>query len=95
MKAHYNNLLLRNLYGQNVFQNDEVDKAFSRSPYMQKFGSELSRTQASTKSLGVDALMKGIETKLMEKGVYRGDNMILRMLIQSGMFDQVSKYLKK
>lgn len=93
--GHYQNLMLRNLYGQDSFQPDYTDSAFKKSPYMQKFGTELKKTQASTSNVLQDTILKQLETNLRQKGVSSSDNLLLRMFLQSGLFEKSKGVLEK
>nr|QJB20384.1 MAG: DNA pilot protein [Microvirus sp.] len=56
---------------------------------------ELDRTQASALQQKLDAQLKQLDINLAGKGINRSDNMLLRMLIQSGLFDQARNFLQK
>lgn len=56
---------------------------------------ELERTQASVLQQKLDAQLKQLDINLAGKGINRSDNMLLRMLIQSGLFDQARNFLQK
>lgn len=68
-------------------QSRQFGKASLDSPYFKQY-------QAGTQLRIAESRMKELETKLMEKGIYKHDNPVLRMLIQSGGFDMIKEFLK-
>lgn len=74
------NLRKAGLYGQDKFSPDFTSKAFQDSPYMKQF-------QSTTKQKILDNQMKQIDINLSKQGVSRSDNVLLRMLIQAGLFN--------
>jgi len=84
------NLKDSGLYGQHSLSKDFTQSAFQDSPFMKQF-------QATTSQKVQDAQLKRLEGNLRKQGVSSSDNLLLRMLIQSGLFSpqQITNMFKK
>jgi hypothetical protein len=70
-------------YGQDVlYEPDGIVDAFKRSPVFTDY-------QQTLKKGKQENMMREFDLNLQKKGLSRNDNMILRMLVQNGLFDDL------
>jgi len=86
-KSGYEADILKLLHGLEVPAGGDYRESFKTSPFMQKY-------QATVRGQQLTNEIKRLEKNLMEKGIYRGDNILLRMLIQNGLFDSLLPSLR-
>lgn len=87
-KTGYEADIVKLLHGLEVPVGGDYRETFKTSPFMQKYQSTIRGQQLTNE-------IKRLEKNLMQKGIYRGDNVLLRMLIQNGLFDSFLPTLNK
>lgn len=72
MKAHYENIRLRNLYGQHKYEKpgDYTDDLFQESPYMRQFQAQVRDKESSVLQREIDTALKRLEQQYFKTNLW-------------------------